>query len=65
MNSKFTDKEIALNGAKYMYANYGVDYDSGSMDEFLEGLGFDTSDMEFMDWFYVEFGKWIESDEES
>ena len=48
-----------------MYANYGVDYDSGSMDEFLEGLGFDTSNMEFMDWFYVEFGKWIESDEES
>lgn len=62
IQSKFSNSEIALNGAKYMYSNYDVDFDSGSMDSFLEALGFDTSNMEFMDWLYGEFYKWLDEE---
>lgn len=57
-------REMILNAAMYMINNHDYDYDSGSMDEFLEALGCDTNDMEFMDWFFVNIKKRLGYDDD-
>lgn len=61
---KLTLWNNALNGAKYMYQNCGYDFDSGAMDEFLQSIGCDPYDKEFTNWFYDEFYKWLDCNEE-
>ena len=61
---KLTLWNNALNGAKYMYQNCGYDFDSGAMDEFLQSIGCNLYDKEFINWFYEEFYKWLDCNEE-
>lgn len=55
----------ALRGAMFMYTDQGFDFDSGSMDNFLNALGGYANDPKFMDWYYEKFYEWLESDEET